>query len=371
MKINVEKINKKITEKDIIKVVLSLGGQIKSEDDKQIIFTSICHHIDAENHKAKLYYYKKEKFFLCYSCSSSGDIFWLVKKRKNLLGENYNFIKAVKYVCNIIGIDCNNIQEIKKNNTNIYDWSILKSFTKKQYNYNKQNTVYDDSILNHLDNIYHQSFINDHISIETMQKYRIKFYKYGQQICIPVFDDESNFIGIHCRNLLPDLIEQGYKYIPLKILSGKEYRFNTTNILYGLNLNKMWIKNYHTVIITEAPKGVMQLDSFGINIGVGLFGRSLQKSKRELLLKYGVERVYIALDKQYHSQYDNQNNLTEEFLQYEKIVMKIVKSLQPFVKEIYVIYDTDETNLLNYCDSPMDKGKEVWSMLLNKAEKIE
>lgn len=371
MKINIEEINKKITINDIIKIVLSLGGEIKGEDEKQIIFTSICHHIDAENHKAKLYYYKKEKFFLCYSCSSSGDIFWLVQKRKNLLGENCNFTQAIKYVCKTIGLNYNNIKETKHND-NIYDWSFLKSFANKQYNSNvKKNSTYDDSVLNHLDNIYHQSFIDDYISIETMQKYRIKFYKYGQQICIPVFDDNSNFIGIHCRNLLPELIEQGYKYIPLKTVSGTEYKFNTTNVLYGLNLNKMWIKNYKTAIITEAPKGVMQLDSFGINIGVALFGRSLQKPKRELLLKYGVERVYIALDKQYHSQYDENGNLTQEFLQYEKVVMKIVKSLQPFVKDIYVIYDIDEDNLLEYCDSPMDKGKEIWNKLFENAEKIE
>lgn len=44
-------------------------------------------------------------------------------------------------------------------------------------------TVYDDSILNLLEPIYHQSFI-DNISIPTMEKYGLKYYRYAQQVTI-------------------------------------------------------------------------------------------------------------------------------------------------------------------------------------------
>lgn len=368
MKIDVEEINKKITDDSIKDIMKSFGAYPISETSEYILFPSICHHIDFDNHKKKLYYYKNGSFFLCYSCSSSGDIYWLVQERKKLLGEECNFPQAIKYVCDILGIDCDNI-EPPKPKTNIYDWSGLKKYLKNASSLSV-NKEYDKSILNYFDETYHDSFINDHISIETMEKFGIRFYKYKQQICIPVYDENSRFIGIHARNLLPELIEQGYKYIPLKMLNGVEYKFNTSNVLFGLNMNKMFIKTQKTVIITEAPKGVMQLDSYGVHIGVGLFGRNLQKAKLKLLLQYGIENVIIALDKQYHSILDESGEYTSEYIKYEKVVMKIIDSFRPYVKNIYVVYDKDEDNYLDYCDSPMDKGKYVWKKMLEDKENI-
>lgn len=362
-RIDVDKIKGMIDDNSIKTILLSFGARAISENNEQIIFPSICHHIDFENHKNKLYYYKNGSFFLCYSCSSSGDIFWLVQKRKELLGEKCSFPQAIKYVCDILGIDCGNINTIKETNNLLYDWSGLTKYLKnaKNHIFNKE---YDKSILEYFPQMYHDSFIKDHISVDTMKKFGLRYYPYKQQILIPTFDDESKFIGVHCRNLEPRLIEMGYKYIPLEILTGEEYKFNTSNVLYGLNMNKMFIQHSKEVIITEAPKGVMQLDSYGYYNSVGLFGRVLQKQKLKLLLKYGVEKFTIALDKQYH------NKDTEEFEnKYCKVLNKIIDSVRPYAKEINVVWDYDD-NMLGYCDSPMDKGKDIWNELYKNKERI-
>ena len=56
-----------ITDDDIIFLLNELGADFVQDDNKQIIFYSICHHpIDSEKHKPKLYWYKNSKSFLCY-----------------------------------------------------------------------------------------------------------------------------------------------------------------------------------------------------------------------------------------------------------------------------------------------------------------
>lgn len=374
--IKAEDIKKLLTVQDLINITLSLGAEIKSplNDEKQIIFTSICHHKDANNHKPKLYLYKHTKSFFCYSCSSAFDIFSLIQKRKELLGEKCSFIQALKYVCDFCGIDTSDIKEEIKDD-NYCDWqSCLQKYTRYKRN-PKENQTYDKSILDNLEDKYHIDWINEGISIETQQKFGIKWYNYRQQIVIPVFDDVGNFIGGHVRNLLPEAIEQGYKYMPFSSLSF-DYNFNTGNILYGLNVNKENIRYTKTAILFEAPKSVMMLEEIAeYNNSVGNFGMNVQKFKRDLLMKYDCEVLIIAMDKQYKKQYkegnfcdENGNEIkvkTDEYAKYVKIINKIIKLFKPYM-QVDVILDTDKLNLLNYKDAPVDKGSEVWYNLYNK-----
>lgn len=374
--IKAEDIKKLLTVQDLINITLSLGAEIKSplNDEKQIIFTSICHHKDANNHKPKLYLYKHTKSFFCYSCSSAFDIFSLVQKRKELLGEKCSFVQSLKYVCGFCRIDTGDIKDEIKND-NRCDWqSCLQKYTRYKSN-PKENQIYDKSVLDNLEDKYHLDWINEGISIETQQKFGIKWYNYRQQIVIPVYDDMGNFMGGHVRNLLPEAIEQGYKYMPFSSLSF-DYNFNTGNILYGLNVNKENIRYTKTAILFEAPKSVMLFEGITeMNNSVALFGMNVQKIKRDLLMKYDCEKIIIALDKQYEKQYkegnfcdENGNEIkvkTDEYAKYVKIINKIIKLFKPYM-QVDVILDTDELNLIGYKDSPVDKGEKIWYHLYNK-----
>jgi hypothetical protein len=155
------------------------------------------------------------------------------------------------------------------------------------------------------------------------------------------------------------------------MLDGFEYKFNSSSVLYGLNMNKMFIQGSKEVIIVEAPKGVQQLDTFGVYNSVGLFGRSLQRDKLKLLLKYGVEKFVIALDKQYEKQFDENKEITKDYENYIKIINKIIETIKPYAKEISIIYDKDEHCLLDFKDAPMDKGKDIWNKMYKEREIIE
>lgn len=375
--IKAEDIKKLLTVQDLINITLSLGAEIKSQNDKEIIFTSICHNKDANNHKPKLYLYKNSKSFFCFRCANSFDIFSLVQTRKELLGEKCSFVQALKYVCDFCGIDAGDIKdEIKYDNH--CDWqSCLQKYTRYKSN-PKENQIYDKSILDNLEDRYHIDWINEGISIETQQKFGIKWYNYRQQIVIPTFDDVGNFIGAHCRNLLPKAIEQGYKYMPFSSLSF-DYNFNTGNILYGLNVNKENIRYTKTAILFEAPKSVMMLEDItDMNNSVALFGMNMQKVKRDLLMKYDCEHYIIALDRQYDKQYkdgnfcdENGNEIkvkTDEYARYIKTIGKIVKLLKPY-GIVDVIIDSDENRKLPYKASPVDCGKEIWEYLYKNKER--
>jgi hypothetical protein len=275
----------------------------------------------------------------------------------------------MRYICEVCNIPFNFNDDNKPIKKIEYNWKkTLLRYLPNQESFNSL-TMYDDKILGLLDSVYHQSFIDDNISINTMKKYGLKYYQYAQQVAIPIYDDENNFVGIHARNFKPESIELGYKYIPMKTINGDEYKFPTSQVLYGLNMNKENIKKTKSIALFEAPKSVLQMEEIlDVNISVGMFGMSLKTPQRNLILKYEVSVCYICIDKQYMKMYKD-GVKTEEFMKYEKKVMAIYKDLKSFIPNIYVIYDN--SNLLEYKDSPSDKGKNVWDILFKNKEKME
>lgn len=110
-----------------------------------------------------------------------------------------------------------------------------------------------------------------------------------------IYDDQMKLIGIHARNMIPERADER-KYIPLRLLSGVEYRFPSSVVLYGLGQNMENIVRKKSAIIVESPKSVMQLETIlDQNIGVGLFGLNMSKYKAQLLINLGVENVIIAI----------------------------------------------------------------------------
>lgn len=374
MGIDAKRLTKQLTIDDYRKVAVSLGATVIHENDREILFTSICHERNPDGKKNKLYFYKDKKIFLCYICDISYSVYSLVQKRKKLSGEEYTFPEALQYVCDVCNIPYDDIQRIHKKSTKVYNWEDDLSRYIRIKNGDSLTQTYDKAILDFFPKIYHTSFLNDGISIQTMEMFGIRFYPYAQQIVIPVFDENGELVGLHGRNLNPELVETGYKYLPVKLIENNaEYRFNASTVLYGLNWTKANIENTKEAILFEAPKSVMQMeDILTINNTVGMFGMNLQNAKRNKLIQLGVEKIGIALDKQYHTVYDDNGELTEEYVKWKAKVNKIIDKFKGFVKEIYVIYDdNDKEPLLSYKDSPSDKGKEVWEKLYEKREIVE
>lgn len=331
----------------IISIMDNLSIPFVQQNYKYVIFYSACHHPnDYLEHKPKLYYYIDTKSFYCFSCGWSGDIFALVQKIKNI-----SLQKAVKYICQLCHIEIVS----QTDDLSIDNWQGMKRYLPGK-NVLEPVKIYNKNVLQLFKPYIHQSWLDDKISKETIDKYQIMWYNKNEQIIIPVFDVDGNLVGIHGRNTKKWLVDKGLKYQPVKTLN-EEYKFPTGQILYGLYQNQSDIEKTKEVTIFEAPKSVLQAD--GIleqNNTVALFGWNMQPMRRDILIKYNIQSVNIALDKQYQSIDD------AEFQIYRAHVNKIVRLFKPYC-DVYVIWDSE--NMLDYKDSPTDKGKNVWNKLYN------
>lgn len=345
-----EVLYEKLTTQDYHNIMRKLGATYNGSR-----FNTICHNIDGG--KYNLAFNEEDKYFTCFSeCGCSYSLLSLVKKRRELIGESCSTYRSMKWICEQCGIDFNFKEEIKEVNNNIYNWQNLLRYTKEHKC--SENKIYSNSILYELEDCIYLPWIDEGITEEIQEKYQIKWYNRTQQVVIPVRNINGDLVGMHSRNTNPNLIADGMKYIPLKMLNGNEYKFQMGLELFGLNYNKINIEKSKSVILLESPKSVMQFDNFDMpNICVGMFGMGFSLQKLKLLLGLGVDKFYIALDKQYEEIGNT------EYKAWEKKVNKIIDIVRPYANEISVIWDKD--NLLDYKDSPTDKGQNVFMELYN------
>ena len=191
-----------------------------------------------------------------------------------------------------------------------------------------------------------------------MQKYNIKTSIIDEQIIIPHYDEDNRLVGVRCRNLNKQLVNDGKKYMP--VFQGNEMlNHSTGSVLYGLNFNKDMINKRRKIILFESEKAVMQLDSYmpDMSIGVCLSGSSLTNKQIEIIKDLNVDEIIVAYDRDWEKLGDE----TEKYYA-RKIEETIVKKLssQFHISAIWDLYDDLETK-----QSPTDKGRETFIKLLN------
>lgn len=345
--ITCKEIKEQLTNDDIIKILELLGADYIKDDGDIIISSTICHHGDSH----KLYYYKESKTFHCYTNCGNMDLFSLIQSSLGV--ELFESILWLEKYFNFIEDESKKIL--------ISDWKFINSYKKSRKGIETKKEIYkfkplNKGLLRMFQDIYHSSWIEDSISIETMKKYNIKYSCLNQQIVIPHYDMNNNLIGIRARNTLPDEVEKA-KYVPFND-GCNMYNHKLSNNLYGLNVNKDCINRKRKVMLVEAEKSVMQCDTmFGEdNFCAALCGSNFSNYQLNLLLQLDIVEVIIALDKQFQKDGD------VESIQWREHINKIATNLLPYFK---VSYLWDNFELLGYKDSPTDKGKEVLLKLLD------
>ena len=349
-----QELKEKLTEDGIRKLLEIMGATFYYEDDNCWITDTICHH----GNKPKLYFYKDSMSFHCYTECGQLDIIGVVMGYKGY--EQNEFQKAIQWICIQLNID--DIQSgFGIPDKQISDWEFINKYKSKKKNVieYKQLPEYDSSILKIFQELYPKSWINEGISIETMQKYGIKYCVWQQKIIVPHYDVTNRLIGIRVRNQLEEDIELFGKYGPFNI--GKMfYNHALGQNLFGLNHNLKTIQKKKKIMLVEAEKSVMQADTmFGDeSFVVALCGSNLSEYQKNMILMMGVKEVIIALDKQYE-----EINSAECQKWINHIRKGIVDKLSPFVN-VSVLWDMD--NLLPYKASPTDRGKDVLLRLMDK-----
>lgn len=348
--IDLNVLEESLTDEKVIELLAFLGNDEYINKDDCIIFKTICHNVDPEDASLKLYYYKKNHRFVCYTeCGDSFNIYTLFERRYKLLGIKYNFYKDI-----ILKISDGKV--VHKDNTGFY--SVYES------NYDKYRKTkplvnlphYNKNILNIYTSFATPEWLEDGISEEVMNIYNIKYSIVNNKIIIPHYDIDNNLIGIRGRALNENDLLIG-KYMPVQI-EGYTYSHPLSYNLYGLNVVKDNIKKYELAIVAESEKSALQyMTMFGKDkaICVACCGSSFHRYQLDLLLSCGAKKVLIAFDKE--------GETWEKKQKYYNKLYNICNKYKNFCKMGFIF---DSSNLLNLKDSPFDKGKEIAMKLIEQ-----
>jgi len=346
-----DKIKEFLTVDDIKKILKDLGSDLSKSN--KLIFQTVCH----SGSKHKLYYYEDSKMFHCYTdCGDSFDIYELIIRAKREKGYEYSFYQAVQYVATLTGKIFFSDSIFEQINTELIDdWEWINRFENKK----KQNIklpVYDKRVMDLFLHLPHEAWLNEGISIETMEKFNICYYIRENCIVIPHYDINKNLVGLRRRSLKQEDIDAGRKYMPLTI-ENKLYNHPTLFNLYGLHKTKDAIKRLRKVAIFEGEKSVLKCEDYygENNFSVATCSSNISDFQRDLLLSLGIEECFICYDKQF------EDPNSEEAYEYAEKLLKLARKFVPYVKT-YILWDN--MGLLDYKDAPVDKGKKSLETLM-------
>ena len=358
---------------DVIRLVAELGGEpIMAPSGTYFTARTICHNILGEG-SHKLYYYDNTKLFQCYTdCAGSFDIYELVQKVKNTNEEfkvgytkdgpaprAWQLYDAVEFVAIYFGFSGESM-EFQEMGYQLEDWKIFDKINQRQQKIDAPKqiielTKYDDNILKYLPRPRILSWEKEGITNEVMKNRGIAFDPRTQSIVIPHWDINNNLVGIRERTLVKEDEKYG-KYKPA-ILNGKMYNHPLGFNLYNLNYSKNAIQSFKKAIIFEGEKSPLLYASYfgeDNDITVATCGNNLLNYQVQLLMSLGVEEIIIAYDKQF------KENGDPEWQRLKKNLINIHLKYGAYVQISYMF---DKEDLLDYKDSPIDKGPEVFLKL--------
>ena len=350
---NFKELREQLTDESIKNILAQFNIEPVLEDETSITYPTCCHNLVGGS--PKLIYYKNTKLFHCYTeCAESFDIFTLLQKMYRLRGQEISLFQAVG-ICDLDNSSIEVENEQLSCNDDIRHMQQLNNIYIPDIN-NLEFKTYNKKVLRQYAFDYRglTSWIEEGISIESLQKFNIRYDYLNNAIVIPNFDYDGNLIGIRARYLNPEDVKKG-KYRPV-YNGGILYSHPTGRTFYGIFENHAVIEKKHTVVIFEGEKSILHYNSiYGAenNIALATLGQNITKDHIQYLLKMKVKNIILAYD----TDYEDYTQLMEVEAKYRAKA----KILEPYFNVSYLIdYDFD----LPYKSSPIDGGKEIFEKIL-------
>lgn len=354
-----DKIKEELTIDQIEELLVYFQGE-PIRRNGSLISRTICHNHSGEG-SHKLYYYENNGIglFHCYTgCDeNSFDVFELIIKiYKNEYNQDLSLPQAIQVISNLLGLsfEDNEIEISKTKSFLLLDkWSKLKEEmeVKQEIKLN----ICDESILRFFPTPRIAPWEEEGISDIIIKANHIAYNPLTCGIIIPHYNKDNKLIGIRERSLTAQGEEYG-KYKPA-VIHKKMYNHPLGFNLYNLNNSYENIKKIKKVILFEAEKSTFKYASyFGQknDISVATCGSSISNYQFQLLYELGIEELIIGFDKQYEE-------IGNE--EYKKWIKKLINLSNKFKQYVNVTFLFDIENLLDYKDSPIDKGKDIFLTL--------
>lgn len=266
----------------------------------------------------------------------SADIFDLVA-----YSEDCSFAEAMKFVCNLAGIDYYGEQKDIPESLQII--KLLKAMSIGEDDEdNSPVKPISEKILSYYLPYGNKMFEDDNISLEVQQEFEIGFDPYSGYITIPIRDSLGTLCGVKGRYFgEPDEWHTKYTYLE---------KCNKSKILYGYWQNREYIKNSRFLYVVESEKAVQQLVSIGIRNVISTGGKTISKYQIELIIRTGCIPIF-AYDKDV-----------------EEDELKAIANMFMGGIAIYAIIDKD--NILTEKESPSDDAQKWQHLIKNNIYKI-
>lgn len=305
-----------------------------------------------------MYFYENSKLFHCYTgCTKpTFDIFELYQRICSIQQHRtIDLNAAIREIAEICGIYIG-LAEEREQSPILEDWRYLQECerikeVKRPTTSNLISLkVYDNQILKNLSyNIKLVPWLQEGINLTALRYANIGYYLSDDQITIPHYDIDNNFIGLRGRAMCAEDAARWGKYRPLRI-NGILYTHPLGFNLYNLNKSKNNIKHFKKVVLFESEKSCLKYQSyFGTNrdISVACCGSHVSNYQIQLLLSLDVQEIIIALDRQFQEIGDN------EFLQLKNNLLRI---RDKYKNEALISFIFDKRKITEYKDSPIDRG---------------
>lgn len=369
-----DEIKNSLTIEEVFSLVAEYGGEPEMRGDSVFVSKTICHNPLGEG-SHKLYYYDNTKLFKCYTdCGTSFDIFELITKIKNnnnevklyqgregLVARAWELYDAVDYIARYFNKEQKN-EDFSNFQENLNDWKIFEKYEQIDIKNDNKKRVelkkYSDKFLKNLPQPRILNWEKEGITPEVIRQHNIAFNPITNGIIIPHYDINNNLIGIRERTLIKENEKYG-KYRP-SILNGEMFNHPLGFNLYNLNNSKDNIKQLEKVFVFEGEKSPLLYASyFGSDndISVATCGFNLLSYQVELLINCGAKEIIVAFDKQFKEKGDKEWN---------KLIKKLYDIHSKYGAYVQISYLFDKENLLDYKDSPIDKGPDVFMKLFKE-----
>ena len=312
-----------------------------------------CHHIvdrgeyfscgnrDGDNVRAIVVY--KNEYIGCINYTRqitkngrSADIFDLIAH-----AEDCSFAEAMKFVCNLAGIDFyGEAQELPES------LQIIKLLREMSTGDGDEDSApvkpISEKILSYYLPYGNRMWEDEGISLSTQRDFSIMYDPSTNYIAIPIYDGVGSLVGIKGRYFgEPDELHSRFVYLQ---------KCNKSKILYGLWENREYIKNSKTLIAVESEKSVLKLSELGYNNVVATGGKTISRHQVELITRTGCTPIF-AFDKDVEE--DELKSIADMFM--DGIT-------------VYAIIDKD--NILDEKESPSDNPKKWQHLIKNNVYKV-
>lgn len=266
----------------------------------------------------------------------SADIFDLI-----VYVEDCSFAEAMKFVCELAGIDYYGEREDLPESI-----KILRLLQEMSIGDDEENDCsvkpIPEEILSYYLPYGNKMFEDDGISLETQRDFEVSYCCQSNYITIPIRDSLGTLVGVKGRYFgEPDEYHPKYVYIE-PCCKGR--------ILYGYWQNKDYIKQNKYVYVLESEKAVQQLATIGVRSCVSTGGKTISKYQVEEIIRTGCTPI-IAFDK----------DVDEEELQ---------NIASMFMDGVIVYAIIDRDNILNEKESPSDDPQKWCHLAKNNIYKI-